>query len=456
MFAGKILDKLHLKFHCKPKEIQMTDEQTSLCKRFLNQAESLVLDWCACQEDVVFDLLTANDKKNHVARDVHCLSKGSFFGCNKASVDEESGDEDTIIEAVVTFLKTCKNVRKIDFGTNAALCNNQDIQEILKEKSDQKKLENVNMSGIYPTFEVFSIDREIVDQRVEFMKDSLFQTVTEITVKWDDYFEDLIRTLATSTSPVKTLGLLIEQEEFWDYVNPKTPLPQLWKLLKSNKPEIEVKMNLNELPYHKDEDLEDIRKVFNTEMPLTKLCMVFLTEEFAKIVLRNLKKEKHAANLKELGFHYVSSIHYKTVPIKEVFQISKLITDLKCLKGITKISWSGEFVLLTDLLSFVTEHVSTLKEVDIHKHEIVSEKPLAQDEEEEERQKKKKRKKTKYYDPLTDAEILCVEKTVSKILRKPWSMLREIPIQRCPIYNRSYDYHRPQKEAFYVLQNKAV
>ena len=435
----------------------MTDDQRDMCKRFLKHAKSLVLDWCECQEDVVVDMLTSVECVSQAVQDIRFLSKGRFFGCKKRAGNNES-DKKTITEAVITFLEFCKNVRKIDFGTNAALCHNEDIMDVLEAKSDGGKLADVNMSGIYPSFALMIIPRGRINRRISLIKDSLFKTVTEITVDWDNHFEDLITTLATSPSSVKTLGLLIEPEEFWDYINPKTPLTQLWKLLKSNKPGIEVKLNLNELPYYKDADLDDIRAVFNQEMPLTKLCVVYKSEEFAKIVLRNIKKEKHASSLKEIGFHHISVIHWDTVPIKEVWNISKLIPDLKCLKDIRKISWSGEFVLITDLLALVTQHIATLQELHIHKHEVVSGKDLAQ-EEEEEKQMKKRKKKTKYYDPLTDAEICCVEKTVSKILRKPWSMLSEIPIQRYPINNRlgfnSCD-ELPDREMFYVLQNKVL
>ena len=123
----------------------------------------------------------------------------------------------------------------------------------------------------------------------------------------------------------------------------------------------------------------------------------------------------------------------RTVPVTEVQEISKEITDLKYMKEIKKISWSGEFVLLTDLLSVVTQHVSTLQELDVHRDEVVSEKNKVAEEQKEKQVKKKRKKKFKDYDLLTDTEVDCVEKTVSKMLRKPWSMLREVPVQMCPI-----------------------
>ena len=454
------MDNLHLQLQCIPAEKQKTDEQTSLCKRFLKHAQSLVLEWCACSEDVVIDLLISDNNGNESVRDIRFLSKGRFYGCKKKKLSDSAKDKEAIIEAVVMFLESCKNVRKIDFGTNAALCHNIDIMKVLKEKSDQGKLEKVNMSGIYPYWgKLFFIPEERTKRRLSLLKDSLFKTVSEITVNWDSHFKDLITTLSTTSSPVKTLGLTIQPEEFWDYVNPKNmTLTQLWKLLISNKPGIEVKLNLEELPYHKDEDLNDIRAVFNAEMPLTRLCVVYKMEEFAQIVLRNLKKEKHAPNLKEIGFHKIDMLRLNTVPVTEVNEVSKEITDLKCMKEIRKISWSGEFVLLTDLLSVVTQHVATLQELNIHKDEVVSEKIQAE-EEDEKQAKKKRKKKFKDYDPLTDTEVLCVERTVSKMLRKSWSMLREVPVQMCPI-NKDLEFNYfedlPGPEMFYVLQNKAV
>ena len=458
---GKILDKLQLQFHCTPAELQMTSKQISLCKKFLRHSQSLVLDWCACEENKVINLLKFPNKESHIIQDICFLSKGPFFGCERDK--NAKSDKDAIVKDIVTFLKSCKNVRKIDCGINGELCHNEDIMEVLKEKSDGGKLKNVNMSGHYPSYGVFSIQCEVFERRALFIK-KLCRNLTEITVAWDSKFEDLVTTLANSQTTVKTLGLLIDHDEYWDHIKPKTmTLTQLWKLLKVNKPDIEVKMNIEEMyiRYNNDDDLADVRAIFNTEMPLTRLCVVFKSEEFAKLVLQNLRKEKHAPNLKELGLHYVCSIHVKTVPVKDVFhmiQISKLIADLKCLKSLTKISLSGEFLPITDLMSLVTQHAATLQDVHVHKHEVVSEKSLAEEANEEKQMKKKRKKKTKYYDALTDEEIDCIEKIVSKILRKPWRMLKDIPIQRCPI-DSMYCYYKHgsvDKEMYYVLQNKAV
>ena len=459
------MDNLSLQLRCLPADECITAEQISLCKPFLKHTQSLELDWCVCTEDTVVNLLTSNDKEAHSVRDIRFLSKGRLYGCKGKKKPDAGTENEAVIEAVVEFLELCKNLRKIDLGTNAALCHNVDVMNVIKDKSDQGTLDYVNMSGIYPYCGVFMIPHDRIDTRLSLIKDSLFKTVTEITVDWDSHFEDLVTTVATAPAQVKTLGLTIYPEEFYDYVNPKkTTLTQLWKLLKSNKPEIQIKLNLNELPYRKDDDLDDIRAVFNTEMPLTKLCVVYKMEEFAQIVVRHLKKEKHAANLKEIGFHKVDIIHFHTVPVREVHEVSKLLTDLKCMKGIRKISLSGEFVLLTDLLSVVTQHVDTLKELDVHRIEVVSEKDLVEtaiEEEKENRQMKKKRKvkKSKDYDMLTETEVECVAKTVSKMLRKPWKMLRKIPVQMCNIdrYRSFNDMHfLPDIEMFYVMQNKAV
>ena len=170
----------------------------------------------------MIDLLTSDNNGSKAVRDISFLSKGRLYGCKQKKMAGSKTDKEPIIEAVVTFLESCENVRKIDFGTNAALCHNIDIMKVLKKKFDQKKLEKVNMSGIYPIWDrIFFIPKERTNLQLSLIKDSLFKTVTEITVDWDSHFEDLINPFTTTSSSVKILGLTIQPQEFWDNVNPK-------------------------------------------------------------------------------------------------------------------------------------------------------------------------------------------------------------------------------------------
>ena len=423
--------KLHLKFLCRPSKRGLSDVERDMYKRFLKHAKCLVLDWCNCQEYILTDLLTSEGITNHTIRCVHFHSKGSFLGCEyiskpwnqiKVSYCANKGISQPLMETLISFIDACKNIKSIDFGS-CYLSRRTDLLNLVDAKSRQGQLTHVDIS-------CFGV--ETVNSREEILsmiKDNLFKNLKEVHIDWDEHFEDLISHLSSTSSSIKVLGLLVQKFNFCQAKVYDTDVTSLWQRLKSHKPEMGVKLNLTEI--YKG----DIRTVLDKEMPLTSLCVVYESDESAEIVLDNLRNSRHGSNLKEMGFHHIECIRTNLffTPTTRNSNISTLFTHLDCLTNLEKLSWSGQFVLDTDLLSCATQHAATLKELIIHKQEVVYESQATRE----------------YYIPLSSAKVHGLEKTISSTLRRPWRMLKEPPVQRLSRQNLGFD-----KESFWVLQNK--
>ena len=427
---GTIHERLDLKFLCRPTKRRVSDVRRDMYKRFMKHTKCLVLDWCNCQEDAIIDVLTSVDSVIHTIQHVHLHSKGQFFGCKKKACNKDCASK-TIIEVIITFMDACRNIRIIDFGSNPDFSRNTDLINVVDMRSKQGKLTNVNISCFDTIVTVLS--SELSNRILSLIKENLLKYVKEIHIDWDEHFEDLISELTLASSSVKVLGLLVHECNFYKDVNAKTKVTKLWQQLKSHKPDMEVKLNLTEI--HRG----DIRTVLDKEMPLTSLCVVYSSDDFAEIVLDNLRNTSHGSNLKELGFHHIERLRLNVffVPTQRNSNISSLITHLECLNNIQTISWSGQFVLDTDLLFLVTQHAVTLQELLIHKQEVVYESQATQE----------------YYIPLTSAKAHGLEKTISTTLRKPWKMLNEVPVQRISRQSLSLNFYE-NKEPFWMLQNK--
>ena len=417
-----IHEKLSLKFLCRPPKRGQSDVERDRSKRFLKHANCLVLDWCNCQKDMVIDVLSSDESciKNYTIQRVHFHSKGSFFGCEYKPLIKGCANK-CINQTIVAFIGACKNIKSIDFGS-CDLCRQTDILNVVGAKSKHGQLTHVNLS-------CFGIGTVLSKEGViSLIKDNLLKNLKEIYIDWDENFEDLISLLTYTSTQIKVLGLLVQK---WNICQAKvyeTNITNLWQHLKSQKPAMKVKLNLTEI------FKGDIRTVLDKEMPLTSLCVVYKSDEDAEIVLDNLRNTSLGSNLKEIGFHHIECIR-SSIFFSRTTRNSNisLFTHLDCLTNLENLSWSGQFVLDTDLLSFVTQRAVSLKELAIHKQEVVCESQATRE----------------YYIPLSSAKVHGLEKTISATLKRSWKMLKEPPVQR--LSRRNLDF---EEESFWVLQNK--
>ena len=416
-----IHEKLHLKFLCRPeKKTRLSNREMDKWKLFQKHTKCLILDWCRCQEYQVINMFSSEESlKSLTIQQIRFHSKGSFYGC-----DKESNDTD-VIKLIVRLIDGCKNIRSIDFGSSPDLSRNADIIDIIEGISRKERLKHLNIS----CFE--TINQSSRQEKFLFMiKESFFKNLKEIQLNWDINFGNIITTLTDTANSIKVLGLLVHGHSINGCGFAKTDVSALWKRLKSYKPDIEVKLSLANI------DNDAISTVLDEELPLTSLCVVYEFIGRERNIFDHLRTTDLGSNLKELGIHKIEHIFYNRTrqvrrKIRYVTNISSLVTQLEFLKNIEKLSFSGQFVLDSDLLLLVTQHAVSLKEVVIHKEEVVY----------------KDRKRQGYYIPLTCAKVRLLEENMSTTLAKSWKMLKELPVQRYLGY-----LHR--KELFWVMQNK--
>ena len=426
-----ILEKLCLKFLCKPVKKRSSDVEKDMCKLFLKHARCLVLDWCCCQKDAIIDVFSTNEYSkgitSHRLQHLYIHPKGSFLGCKTNNACDIDCTNKAIIQTLVRFICACKNIISIDFGFCPEFSRNTDLLNAVDAMARQGMLKYVNISCYDTTVTVLPPD--LSEAMLSLIQENLFKNVREVYIQWDEHFENLISQLSVSSASIKTLGLLVHECSFYKAKISPTDVSKLWKCLRSHKPGIEVKLNLTEI--HKG----DIRTVLVNETPLTSLCVVYKSEDFAEIVLDNLRNTSHGVTLKQLGFHYIECCTRSNIFLNYArnSNISGLVTHLDCLKSLETLSLSGQYVLDTDLLFLVTQHAATLKELLIHKQELVNESQATWE----------------YYILLSAAKIHGLEKTISTTLERPWKMLTDPPVQRM-----SRRYLSFEQASVWILQDK--
>ena len=443
-----IHEHLHVKFLCKPSKSQLNSIQTDIPRYFIQHAKSLIIDWCACHEDVLIQLLSAVTSINFVTRKIHFMPKGKFFGCIRKS--ESVGDHLCsvgVFDMIAKFIKQCKKLASINFGSNHYFSRSKTILAAVENRLASGHLKELNISDFYRVDSDmeslndtgFDVNMQHVPMRFIDNK-CMMQNITVLYTNWDSMFETIIKTLSSNSNAIKVLGLLVYNTLAFNEKISTLPITNLWTELKSHKPGLKVRLTLTEI-YR-----GYVKFVLDKEIPLSSVCVINHSEEYAYIVLDFLKTTQKGTVLEELAFHHVEGFHFSGIfpmfgnPTGGNFgSYSLLINDLQWLQFLKRFSWSGLFIRDTDILQLITDHASTLEDLTIHKQDVVCESQAT----------------CQYYIPMASPKVYGLEKAVSTKWGRTWKLLKDPPIQRLPrrgIRGYRYDLY---EEMFWVLQNKA-
>ena len=429
-----IHEKLYVRLLCRPKP-HTSEVQVDAAKRFITHARCLIIDWCSCQEDVLCNVLSAATNVNHITEQIHFYPKGSFFGCTKKCETEIQSDNKAITDIIISCITHCKSIKSINFGSDTNFHLKLNVLNAVEFQLKSRKLAELDISYFTRCETGFENEHKLLQSWLTANK-HLINTVTHLYVTWDDHLLDLIINLGKGGSSVKILGVLVQDSRSTSLIGKKIPdVPsEFWKQLKAQLPDLRVKLSLTEI------SKGQIREVLQEEIPLTSLCVVYESEEFLEIVIDNLQNTQRGSTLEEIGLHYVEGLHFRPFFNSQGrnSRYSSLITGLEWLKCLKLFSWSGQFILDTDILQFLTQHASTLQRLFIHKCEVVCESKATRE----------------YFIPLAAAKVHGLEKTVSTVWGRPWKMIKDQPIQRLPRRGIRYDY-KLREEMFWVVQNKA-